>query len=104
MKHAVLAVLLAVLAIPALPGAPAQAGPIDRACMASPRKQKSPSLCACIQRVADVALTRREQRQAARFFRDPHRAQEMRQSDNPAHEKFWLRYKAFGDLAEQNCR
>ncbi|MCM2561498.1 hypothetical protein M8756_05685 [Lutimaribacter sp. EGI FJ00015] len=104
MKQAAHAVILATFLLPLLPVAAAQAGPIDRACNASPRKQKSISLCACIQRVADASLTRREQRQAARFFSDPHRAQETRQSDRPGDELFWKRYRAFGDLAERTCR
>jgi hypothetical protein len=96
--------MLATLVMAFLFSAPVAAGPIDRACNASPRQQKSPTLCACIQSAADDALTWREQRKAARFFRNPHRAQEVRQSDNPANEKFWKRYKAFGALAERNCR
>lgn len=102
MRQAVIAATVAALLVSLAP-AGAVAGPIDRACNASPRKQKSPALCACIQAVADQALTRREQRQAARFFRDPHRAQEMRQSSSAADERFWLRYRAFGARAAQFC-
>jgi len=38
------------------------------------------------------------------FFADPHRAQEVRQSDNPRDEAFWQRYKAFASRAENICR
>lgn len=82
----------------------AAAGPISRACLTSGRKAANSSLCGCIQAVADVALSRRDQRQAAKFFRDPHRAQEIRQSDRASDEAFWLRYKAFGSQAETSCR
>lgn len=101
MKYVIPAALLAALMLTMAP--PVQAGPIDRACMSSPRKQKSPQLCRCIQQVANATLTRGEQRKAAKFFRDPHKAQETRQSDNPANERFWKRYKAFGSQASQTC-
>lgn len=102
MKQALIGAIIAGAVVVLIP-ATAMAGPIDRACNASPRKQKSSALCACIQAVADQALTRSEQRQAARFFRDPHRAQETRQSSSPAHARFWKRYRAFGEQAEQRC-
>lgn len=81
----------------------AAAGPIERACMSSPRQSASFRLCGCIQRVADQTLTRSDQRIAAKFFSDPHRAQEIRQSDNMRHETFWLRYKEFGATAAAAC-
>ena len=103
MKHIVTLAVLAAFFVPAIPVSTAEAGPIGRACLASARKQKTPELCGCIQRAADEALTRSEQRKAARFFRDPHRAQEVRQSDNPANERFWDRYTAFGARAVEMC-
>ncbi|MBA86309.1 hypothetical protein ACSSNL_07555 [Thalassobius sp. S69A] len=81
----------------------ALAGPIERACMSSPRKAAGWQLCGCIQRVADQTLTRSDQRMAAKFFSDPHHAQEIRQSDNSRHEAFWLRYKDFGANAAASC-
>lgn len=81
----------------------AQAGPIDRACMASQRPQKSWALCRCIQQVANQTLSRADQRRAAKFFEDPHKAQEIRQSDSRSHERFWLRYKEFGATAAAAC-
>ena len=77
---------------------------IERACMKSNRRAASKPLCGCIQRVADQMLTRRDQKMAAKFFSDPHRAQEMRQSDREAHEAFWKRYKAFGQSAGNICK
>lgn len=81
-----------------------EAGPINRACLKSGRKAASSQLCGCIQVVADTALSWGDQRRAAKFFKDPHRAQEIRQSDRARDEEFWLRYKAFGSRAEATCR
>lgn len=94
---------LAALAALFLTTAPALAGPIDRACMSSPRQQKSAQLCRCIQQAADRTLSRGEQRKAARFFSDPHKAQEVRQSNKPSDSSFWKRYRGFGDTAEAMC-
>lgn len=78
-------------------------GPISRACMAAGRKQASRARCGCVQAVANQSLTSSDQRRGAKFFDDPHRAQETRQSDNPASEAFWLRWKAFGQTAGRLC-
>ena len=80
------------------------AGPIERACLKSDRKAASRPLCNCVQQVADLNLDSSDQRLAATFFSDPHRAQVIRQSDNSGHEKFWKRYKKFGANAESYCR
>jgi hypothetical protein len=93
---------IAVLATVVAAGA-AQAGTIERACLASDRP-KSRALCGCIQQAADVTLSGREQRMAARFFTDPHRAQVVRQSDRHSDEQFWTRYQRFGATAEAYCR
>ncbi|WP_380057237.1 hypothetical protein ACFE33_04025 [Falsihalocynthiibacter sp. SS001] len=71
--------------------------------MSSNRKQASRPLCGCIQDVADMMLSRKEQKMAAKFFEDPHRAQEVRQSDRSSDERFWLRYKEFGNTARTFC-
>ena len=97
MKTLVLAAALTVL--PALAGA----GPIEQACNASSRSV-SRALCGCIQQVANATLNGSDQRLAATFFRDPHKAQEVRQSDNRTHTVFWQRYKRFGATAESYCR
>ena len=81
----------------------ASAGPIERACTQSERGAANRQLCGCIQRVADITLDRRDQRLAAKFFRDPHKAQEIRQSDRQSHEVFWRKYRAFGSAAENYC-
>ncbi|RLJ60470.1 hypothetical protein BCF46_0671 [Litoreibacter meonggei] len=82
----------------------ALAGPIERACLKADRKAASRPLCNCVQQVADLTLSSGDQRLAATFFSDPHRAQVIRQSDNSGHEKFWKRYKQFGANAESYCR
>ena len=81
----------------------AGAGLIERACLKSDRKAANRALCGCIQQVADATLSRTDQRLAAKFFRDPHMAQEIRQSDRAAHEVFWKRYKQFGETAQGYC-
>jgi hypothetical protein len=85
-------------------GSAAGAGPIERACNASPRAGSAGALCACIQAVADRTLPRADQRRAARFFGDPHRAQEVRMSKAEADRAFWERYRGFGEAAEALCR
>lgn len=79
-------------------------GPISQACMTGGRKAANRRLCGCIQSVADRKLTGSDQRMAATFFRDPHKAQEVRQSDRGSHEAFWKRYKAFAASSEEICR
>ncbi|SMX32024.1 hypothetical protein [Actibacterium lipolyticum] len=76
---------------------------IERACLQSDRKAVSRNLCGCIQDAADLVLDKRDQKMAAKFFKDPHRAQEIRQSDNRSHEAFWKRYKQFGNTAQAYC-
>jgi hypothetical protein len=79
-------------------------GPIYQACLNGGRTAANPRLCGCIQAMANVSLSGSDQSMAAKFFADPHHAQEIRQSDNPAHEAFWKRYKAFTGQAEQACQ
>lgn len=79
-------------------------GPISAACLRADRKAANRRLCGCIQGVANQRLSSGDQRMAARFFTDPHRAQEIRQSDNASHEAFWKRYKAFAARSESVCR
>lgn len=78
-------------------------GPISRACMASDRKARSRERCGCIQAVANDTLSAGDQRLAVTFYGDPHRAQEIRQSDNPRNERFWKTYKAYGQAAAAVC-
>jgi|AntRauMFilla1563_2_1112583.scaffolds.fasta_scaffold93500_2 hypothetical protein len=97
-----LAALVSLPLIVALPSV-AAAGAIEQACTQSERVGGNTRVCTCIQRVANQLLTSGEQRLAASFFRDPHRAQEVRQSDRGSDERFWLRYRQFGAVAEQSC-
>jgi hypothetical protein len=83
--------------------APAGAEVIERACLSSDRPAAGRALCGCIQDVADLTLTRSEQHKAAKFFDDPHRAQEVRQSISRSDQKFWERYKLFGKSAKTYC-
>ncbi|WP_341213522.1 arginine transporter [uncultured Limimaricola sp.] len=77
-------------------------GAISRACEASGRPGANASLCSCVQGAADATLSGSEQRRAAKFFKDPQKAQDTRQGDGTS--AFWNRYKAFADRAEAICR
>lgn len=79
-------------------------GPIKDACMQSDRKARSNRLCGCVQAAANQTLSGADQRRAVGIFKDPHSAQETRQSDRRSDEAFWLRYKKFANTAEQVCR
>lgn len=82
----------------------AMAGPIDSACVRSDRARGNAPLCGCIQQVANQTLSRSDQRRAADFFRNPHKAQEVRMSKRDADNAFWSRYKRFAGTAEAYCR
>lgn len=82
----------------------AQASAIKNACLGSDRASGNSALCGCIQDAANRTLTSQDQRLAATFFGDPHRAQEIRQSSRRSHERFWERYRNFGNTAETFCR
>ncbi|MFA7431771.1 MAG: hypothetical protein WCZ23_16555 [Rhodospirillaceae bacterium] len=83
--------------------APTEAGSIERACRQSNRTAASPELCSCIQRVANTSLSASERRKVARWFDNPHQAQEVRQSSRSGDAKLWQRYRAFGDRAAEVC-
>ena len=93
---------LAVAAAAAMP-VPAAANPVERACLQSARAAVSPGLCACIGSAADLTLSRGQMRAGARFFDDPQRAQEVRQSDRRRHEDLWRAWRNFGETAEAMC-
>ncbi len=80
------------------------AGPVSAACNASSRQAATPSLCSCIQRVADSTLRSGDQRRVAQFFRDPDKAQDVRMSRKSADDAFWERYSRFGQQAEATCQ
>ncbi len=84
--------------------APAFAEQIERACMKSERGAGNRALCGCIQDAANMTLSASDQRLAASFFVDPHKAQEVRQSSSRRNEAFWTRYQNFGETAETFCR
>ncbi|MCI2395343.1 hypothetical protein [Aliiroseovarius sediminis] len=77
---------------------------IERACLSADRANASRALCGCIQNVADAMLTNRERAMVAKFFKDPHRSQATRQSDRRSDERFWQKYKRFGQAVTSNCR
>lgn len=87
-----------------VPAAQFATGPIYSACLQAGRKQASRERCGCVQAVADQSLISNDQRRGAAFFKNPHQAQEVRTSDRTMDERFWLRWKAFGDAAAQICR
>ncbi|MBD3786506.1 MAG: hypothetical protein IE922_05970 [Sphingomonadales bacterium] len=81
----------------------AEAGPIGTACLSGGRSAANRELCACIDRVADLTLTRSDQRRAAKLFKDPDMAQDVRMSSRDADNDFWARYKNFATAAEGYC-
>lgn len=102
MKHVVIALMLAALSIPAMPHI-AEANVMKRACLKSDRKAANRRMCSCMQQIADRELRRSDQKLAATFFDDPHRAQEIRQSDRLSDERFWKRYKEFSTRFAIGC-
>ena len=102
MKKTLFAAIAITLIIPVIPVS-ATAGPIESACLRSDRAQATRAMCRCIDSVARRTLTRAEQRRAARFFRDPQLAQDVRMSRSARDNEFWTRYRSFGAAAEQSC-
>ena len=80
------------------------AGPIASACQSAGRKQASRSRCGCVQAVANFNLSTIDQRRGAVFFKDPQKAQDLRQSDNAGNERFWKKWKAYGADAARLCK
>ena len=83
--------------------APVASGPISAACLASDRKARSRQLCGCIQVAANKTLNNTQQRRAVQFYSNPHLAQEVRQSDRSADERFWQAYANYGEHAKALC-
>ena len=79
-------------------------GDISSACLAANRSAANPALCSCVQQVANQSLSTSDQTRAASFFADPQLAQDTRQSDSWSDERFWVRYRAFTDLATEICQ
>lgn len=104
MKRPLFLPALALVAVGVLAPLPVAANPIERACNASGRPAASRALCDCIGRVADRTLTNGQMRAGARFFQDPQRAQDVRQSDRRSDEELWRAWRNFGETAEAMCR
>ncbi len=81
----------------------AQAQHIEKACLRSDRDAKSPALCGCIQQAANMTLNPRDQKLAASFYRDPSKAQDIRQSERRNYARFWERYKIYLETAQAIC-
>jgi hypothetical protein len=80
-------------------------GPIQKACQAQGRKAASRARCGCVQAVANRELSAADQRRGAKYFKDPHALQEVRQnqSSNASNKRFWAAWKAYGQTAEAIC-
>ena len=78
-------------------------GPILEACLAAGRKQATRQRCGCVQAVADLSLSRDEQRRGAAFFEDPQGLQDLRMSNSTVNAQFWDRWKSYGSQAENLC-
>lgn len=81
-----------------------EAAAIKRACLASDRANATRQRCSCIQQVANQALTKGDQKTVARWFSDPHQAQELKMSKTERDDALWDRYQNFGQLAQAVCR
>ena len=104
MKHMILgAGLLAVSTL--MTSTPAlAAGKIERACLKADRAAASRQLCGCVQDVAEAMLSRSERSRVAKYFEDPHLTQVLRQSDKSSDERFWQKYKEFGQAVGLYCK
>ena len=78
-------------------------GIVERACLGASRQGASRAICGCIQQAANLTLSGSDQKMASDFFRDPDKAQSIRQSDRRSHEAFWQRYKQFSATAQAYC-
>ncbi len=81
-----------------------EASQIKRACLASDRAAATRQRCRCIQGVANDTLTNGDQRTVAKWFSDPHQAQELKMSKTARDDALWDRYQNFGQLAQAICR
>ena len=78
-------------------------GPVYNACLVAGRRSSSRARCGCIQAVADRELSASDQKRGAKYFKDPHALQEVRQSDTAKNERFWTAWKAYGQRAAELC-
>lgn len=103
MRFLIVAVGLAIAAGPFAAAPAMAAGQVESACLKADRRAASRELCGCIQKVAKAMFSRSEQKRIAKFFADPHLTQELRQSNRRSDERFWEKYKQFGDAANTYC-
>lgn len=103
MKRSLILPVLALAVAGMLAPLTAAANPIERACLQSGRSGTSGALCSCIGAAADRTLTNRQMRDGARFFQDPQRAQDVRQSDRRSDADLWRAWRNFGETAEAMC-
>ncbi len=78
-------------------------GEISRACLAADRDRATPQLCGCVQSVANRELSSSDRNRVAQFFEDPEFAHAIKISDTRANDAFWDRYRAFIDVARDEC-
>jgi hypothetical protein len=78
-------------------------GEVGQACMAAGRSAANPRLCSCIDQVAGRTLSRAEQRETARYVRDPEALHAMKIDDSPRAEAMWARYDNFVKTARTTC-
>ncbi|KIN70547.1 hypothetical protein Z945_3602 [Sulfitobacter noctilucae] len=80
-------------------------GPIQKACQALDRRAATQSRCGCVQAVANQELSAAQQRRGAKYFRDPHALQQVRQNqdNNASNREFWAAWKAYGQTASRVC-
>jgi hypothetical protein len=79
-------------------------GDISRACLSANRSAATPTLCKCVQDVANRELSRRDRTRVADFFVNPENANYTKISDTTANDAFWKRYRAFTSSARNQCR
>ncbi len=83
---------------------PRVTGEVGKACLAADRQAASRTLCACVQNAANATLNGSDQARVATFFENPELANDTRISNRRSDERFWDRYRAFTQRAEQSCR
>ena len=106
MKQIGYALVLGALTLPALATAANAGSAIAGACMAT-RGATQPTLCGCIQTVANGVLSPAEQQRGAKIFLEPHMSQEIRASARRANSSdavFWEKWRVFGERAAKNCQ
>lgn len=104
MKNFAYALVLGTLSLPALATGATAGSAIANACVSSARGAAAPSLCTCIQNVADGVLSPTEQARGAQIFLEPHKSQEIRASANRSDAVFWDKWRRFGTSAARTCR